>query len=36
LTVMDMSDHPPRGYELQIKGYELYNNGKLLGKVPPG
>jgi hypothetical protein len=36
LTVMDMSDHPPRGYELQIKGYELYNNGKLLEKVPPG
>jgi hypothetical protein len=36
LTVMDMSDHPPRGYELQIKGYELYHNGRLLEKVPPG
>ena len=36
LTVMDLSDHPPRGYELSIKGYELYTNGKLLDKVPPG
>jgi hypothetical protein len=35
LTVMDMSDHPPRGYELEIKGYELYTNGKLIRKVPP-
>lgn len=36
LTVTDMSDHPPRGYELGIRGYELYTNGKLLGKIPPG
>jgi hypothetical protein len=36
LTVVDLSDHPPRGYELGIKGYELYQNRKLVGKVPPG
>jgi hypothetical protein len=36
LVVLDMSDHPPRGYELGIKGYELYVNGKLTDKVPPG
>jgi hypothetical protein len=36
LVVMDMSDHPPRGYELGLKGYELYINGKLVDKVPPG
>jgi hypothetical protein len=36
LVVTDLSDHPPRGYELGIKGYELYTNGKLMGKVPPG
>jgi hypothetical protein len=35
LTVMDMSDHPPRGYELEVKGYEIVTNGKLLRKVPP-
>jgi hypothetical protein len=35
LTVMHMSDHPPRGYELEIKGYEIITNGKLLRKVPP-
>jgi hypothetical protein len=35
LTVMDMSDHPPRGYELGLKGYELFTNGKLIQKVPP-
>ena len=35
LTVVDLSDHPPRGYELGIRGYELYTNGKLIGKVPP-
>lgn len=35
LTVIDMSDHPPRGYELQLQGYELYRNGKLIEKVPP-
>lgn len=36
LTVMDMSDHPPRGYELGLKGYELITNGKLMQKIPPG
>jgi hypothetical protein len=36
LVVFDMSDHPPRGYELSIKGYELYTNGKLIDKIPPG
>jgi hypothetical protein len=36
LTVIDLSDHPPRGYELSLKGYELYRNGKLVDKIPPG
>lgn len=36
LVVLDMSDHPPGGYELGLKGYELYTNGKLVDKVPPG
>lgn len=36
LTVREMTDHPPRGYELQLKGYEVYSNGKLVEKVPPG
>jgi hypothetical protein len=36
LTVIDLSDHPPRGYELSLKGYELYTKGKLVDKVPPG
>jgi len=36
LVVLDMSDHPPRGYELGTKGYELYRNGKLIDKIPPG
>jgi hypothetical protein len=36
LTVIDLSDHPPRGYELSLKGYELYRNGKLADKIPPG
>jgi hypothetical protein len=36
LVVLDMSDHPPRGYELGIRGYELFINGKLVDKVPPG
>jgi len=36
LVVMDMSDHPPQGYELGVRGYELYANGKLVDKVPPG
>jgi hypothetical protein len=35
LTVMDMSDHPPRGYELEIQGYEVFTNGKLTRRVPP-
>jgi hypothetical protein len=36
LSLMDMSDHPPATYELQLAGYEVYNNGKLVDKVPPG
>lgn len=36
LVVTDLSDHPPRGYELGIKGYEIYTNGKLTNKIPPG
>lgn len=35
LVVTDFSDHPPQGYELAIKGYELYTNGKLVEKIPP-
>lgn len=35
LVVTDFSDHPPRGYELAIKGYEIYTNGKLVEKIPP-
>ena len=35
LVVTDFSDHPPRGYELGIRGYELYTNGQLISKVPP-
>ena len=36
LVVSDMSDHPPRVYELSLKGYELFMNGKLIEKIPPG
>ncbi len=36
LVVSDMSDHPPRGYELSLKGYELFINGKLIERIPPG
>jgi Domain of unknown function (DUF4382) len=36
LVVMDMSDHPPQGYELAVRGYELYTNGRLIDKIPPG
>jgi uncharacterized protein DUF4382 len=36
LVVTDFSDHPPRGYELGIRGYDLHTNGKLISKVPPG
>lgn len=36
LVVSDMSDHPPRGYELSLRGYELFMNGKLVEKLPPG
>lgn len=35
LSVMDMSDHPPEGYELQLAGYEVYRNGKIITKIPP-
>lgn len=36
LELLDLSDHPGRGYELLIKGYELYEDGRLLRKIPPG
>jgi Domain of unknown function (DUF4382) len=36
LVVTDFSDHPPRGYELGIRGYEVYTNGQLVEKIPPG
>ena len=36
LELLDLSDHPGRGYELLIKGYELYENDRLLQKIPPG
>ena len=36
LVVLDMSDHPKRGYEVHVRGYELYYNGTLADKVPPG
>ncbi len=35
LELLDLSDHPGRGYELLIKGYELYENDRLLQKIPP-
>lgn len=35
LTVIDLSDHPPRGYELSVKGLEIFTNGKLIQKIPP-
>ena len=36
LVVTDISDHPPGGYELSLKGYELFMNDKLVEKIPPG
>ena len=36
LVVLDMSDHPNRGYEVHVRGYELYYNDVLADKVPPG
>ena len=36
LELLDLSDHPGRGYELLIKGYELYEDDNLLQRVPPG
>lgn len=36
LVVLDMSDHPDRGYEVHVRGYELYYNDVLADKVPPG
>ena len=35
LEVLDLSDHPPLGYVMQMKGYELYLDGKLIDRVPP-
>jgi hypothetical protein len=36
LVVLDVSDHPPQAYQLAIRGYELYVDGKLKDKIPPG
>jgi len=36
LVVTDISDHPPGGYELSLKGYELFMNGHLIERIPPG
>jgi hypothetical protein len=36
LKVVDLSDHAGRSYELLLNGYELYRDGKLLDKIPPG
>lgn len=36
LVVTDFSDHPPRGYELGLQGYEVFTNGTLTAKIPPG
>ena len=36
LVVLDMSDHPNRGYEVHVRGYELYYNNALADKVTPG
>ncbi len=36
LVVLDMSDHPNRGYEVHVRGYELYYNDAPVEKVPPG
>ena len=36
LELLDLSDHPGRGYELLIKGYELYEGDRLLQRIPPG
>lgn len=36
LTVGDFTDHPPRGYELSLQGYEVFTNGKLTARIPPG
>jgi hypothetical protein len=36
LKVTDLSDHAGRGYELLLNGYELYRDGKLIDKIPPG
>lgn len=36
LMILDVTDHPPSGYELHLKGYEVYDDGKLVDKIPPG
>jgi hypothetical protein len=36
LRVSDFTDHPPRGYELSFQGYEVFTNGRLTAKIPPG
>lgn len=34
LVVLDVTDHPPAGYEVHIKGYEVYKDGKLVEQAP--
>lgn len=36
LEVLDLRDHPGLGYDMLVRGYELFANGELLEKVPPG
>jgi hypothetical protein len=36
LKVLDLSDHPGRGYELHPNAFEIYKDGKLVDKIPPG
>jgi hypothetical protein len=36
LKVLDLSDHVGRGYELHPDAYEIYRDGKLVDKIPPG
>ena len=36
LKVMDLSDHAGRSYELHPNAYELYRDGKLIDRIPPG
>ena len=35
LVVTDFSDHPPRGFELGLRGFQLSVGDKLIARVPP-